>query len=137
MGNLFSSSKMSNTLSSKGKDLAWSSYHGHSTTKVAIVFWKHPKNRYFAKDDYWPVILFDSVFYKGVLGQAGVIDTPWLREMVSSTYYSAPSGIIGANVELPTMRLQAYCRRHNYSVKFTTRVDQNRGDLVLAEVSRK
>lgn len=136
MGTLFSSSKTSKARAVKGRDFGWSSDHSHSTTKVAIVFWKHPKNSYFAKDDFWPLIFFNSVCYEGELGQAGVIDTPWLHELLSESYYAPPQGIIGAVTEPPTMRLQAYCRTHHYSVKFTTQADPKRGDLILAEVSR-
>lgn len=133
MGTLFSSSK---ARAAKGKDLGRSSAYGHSTTKVAIVFWKHPENGYFVKDEYWPLIFFDSTCYEGELGCVGVIGNPWLRDLVFSTCHAPPQGIIGAVVEPPTMRLQSYCRDHHYSVKFTTQADPKRGDLILAEVSR-
>jgi len=134
MGTLFV--KASKARASAGKDLGWASDHAHSTTKAAIVFWKHPKTGYFVKDDNWPLIFFGSTCYEGELGYAGIIDTPWLHDLVATSCHAAPQGIFDALVDPPTMRLQAFCRAHGYTAKFTTQVDRKRGDLVLAEISK-
>lgn len=135
MGTFFSFSKRSKARASEGRRLGVSSDHSRSTTKVALVFWRDPKDGEFVEDEHWPMIFFNGAHYQGNLGKAGIIDTPWVRDLVFTLYPSSPPGIIGGAVDPPTMQLQSYCRDQHYKVKFTTSSHPKRSDLVLAEVS--
>ena len=116
-----------------GHELGNKSMFGGSSTKVAIVFWRDGKTGFFIKDDTWPLIFFDSKIYEGNLGFVGVIDTPWLHDMVSTTFSDSPKGIFGAVYDPPTILLQSFCREQGYTVTFSSR-KTHIGEFVLAEV---
>lgn len=120
----------------QGLEMGRGSTFGHSPTKTAIVFWKDGKTGLFAKDDTWPLVFFDSRLYEGDLGYAGTIDTPWLHDMVATSFAAPPQGIIGASYDPPTILLQTYCRGMDYSVSFSTQ-QSKQGEFVLAEVDQR
>lgn len=120
----------------QGLEMGQGSTFGHSPTKAAIVFWKDKKTGLIAKDDTWPLVFFDSRIYEGDLGYAGTIDTPWLHDMVATSFASPPRGNFGAVYDPPTMLLQTYCQGMDYSVSFSTR-QSKLGEFVLAEVDQR